>query len=86
MSASHHFTCHETFKRLDDFLDRELSEAEMEVVRGHLEECAHCACRFAFEGSVVISVREKLQRIDVPADFKRRVFERLRAPGEGGPA
>lgn len=86
MSASNPRSCHETFKQLDDFLDRELSDAEMEIVRKHLEECAHCACRFEFEGTVVMSVREKLARIDVPDDFKERVFQRLRTSDDPPPS
>lgn len=69
--------CEVAFRRLDDYVDRELSEAEMALVRGHLEVCALCTAEFAFEASLIADVRRKLQRIDVPADFRSRLAKQL---------
>jgi anti-sigma factor (TIGR02949 family) len=66
-------TCEETFCRLDDYLDRELSAEEMRLVREHLEICAVCAREFGFERAVIERVRATLARIDVPPDLKRRI-------------
>jgi len=33
------YTCEETFRRLEDYVDRELSAEEMERVREHLKTC-----------------------------------------------
>ena len=71
------FTCEEAFRRLDDYLDRELSAPEMELVREHLEICAGCAREFAFEESVLKGVRTRLRHIDVPADLQSRVLRAL---------
>jgi RNA polymerase sigma-70 factor, ECF subfamily len=71
--------CEVAFSRLDDYVDRELAEAEMKLVRDHLEVCALCSAEFAFEASVIRDVRVKLQRIDVPQDFRSRVAKRLAA-------
>ena len=71
-------TCEEAFRRLDDFLDHELSDKEMGLVREHLEICAHCSREFGFERSVIARVREKLGRIDVPADLLARITDGLR--------
>ena len=68
------FTCEEAFRRLDDYLDRELSPTEMELVRQHLEICEGCAREFTFEGSVVDSVRTKLRQIDVPQGLTARIM------------
>jgi predicted anti-sigma-YlaC factor YlaD len=35
-------TCEETFRRLDDYLDRELNHHEMALVRKHLKACDVC--------------------------------------------
>jgi RNA polymerase sigma-70 factor (ECF subfamily) len=71
--------CEHAFRRLDDYLDRELTAAEMAKVRDHLEVCAMCSSEFAFEASLVADVRQKIQRIDVPADFRQQVSRRLGA-------
>ena len=69
MSPLDRYTCEEVFLRLDDFLDRELDESEMTMVREHLDTCQMCAAEFAFEASVLSQVRDKLQRIDAPQDL-----------------
>lgn len=66
-------TCEETFRRLDDFLDRELSMDECRLVQEHLEICAVCAKEFEFEASVWSEVRAKLQRITVPPNLREKV-------------
>lgn len=67
------FTCEEAFRRLDDFLDRELSPEEMALVQQHLDVCAGCAREFEFERSVLTGVRAKLRQIDVPASLQARI-------------
>ena len=83
MTHSHlsRFTCEEAFRRLDDFLDRELSAAEMTLVHEHLEICEGCAREFRFEASVIDGVRRKLRQIDVPASLRARVLSVLSRDG-----
>jgi anti-sigma factor (TIGR02949 family) len=71
------YTCEEAFRRLDDFLDRELSAEETTLVREHLEVCAGCAREFAYEASVLRGVRDKLRDIDIPPDLQARVLDAL---------
>lgn len=79
------FTCEEAFRRLDDYLDRELSAAEMELVRSHLEICAGCASEFNYEASVVRGISTKLRQLDVPQSLRDRVLAALeRARSAGG--
>jgi len=70
-------TCEEMFRRLDDFLDRELDEEQMRKVREHLETCVVCAREFAFEESVLTDVRAKLRRVAAPADLMGKVSRLL---------
>jgi anti-sigma factor (TIGR02949 family) len=71
------FTCEEAFRRLDDYLDRELSPEEMAMVREHLETCAVCTREFTFEASLLTEVRRKVQRIDVPPGLLERINREL---------
>ena len=79
------YTCEETFRRLDDYVDRELSPAEMEKVREHLVMCAMCAAEVRFEQSVISQVRQKLQRVAAPADLMARISQSLGQPASGEP-
>ena len=72
MTPLNRYTCEEAFRRLDDYLDRELSSEETVLVREHLEICAGCAREFNFEASVLKGVREKLRQIDVPESLQLR--------------
>jgi anti-sigma factor (TIGR02949 family) len=72
------YTCEETFRRLDDYLDRELTPREMQLVRDHLEICAVCASEYSFEESVLRQVRAKLQRIAAPPDLLAKISRAIR--------
>ena len=77
MTPLNRYTCEEAFRRLDDYLDRELSSEETVLVREHLEICAGCAREFNFEASVLRGVREKLRQIDVPESLQLRILSVL---------
>jgi RNA polymerase sigma-70 factor (ECF subfamily) len=72
--------CEVAFTRLDNYLDRELSTIEMDLVRAHLEVCALCTSEFAFEANLIDSVRDKLRRIDVPPSVRTQLSRRLHVP------
>jgi anti-sigma factor (TIGR02949 family) len=71
-------TCEETFRRLDDFLDRELTADEMRLVREHLELCGACSSEYQFEASVLQSVRDKLRRVAAPPALIQRISQQLK--------
>lgn len=77
MSHLDRFTCEEAFRRLDDYLDRELMPIEMTRVREHLEICEGCAREFRFEASLLDGVRQKLRQIDLPDGLQSRVLAAL---------
>jgi len=71
------YTCEEAFRRLDDYLDRELTPEETALVHEHLETCAGCAREFNFEASVLRGVRAKLRQIDLPESLQSRILDVL---------
>ena len=77
MSRIDRLTCEEMFRRLDDYMDRELSADEAAMVREHLETCAVCAAEYAFESSMLRSVRAKLAHISAPPDLMKKISLRL---------
>ena len=83
MTAPERYDCEEAFRRLDEFVDRELPPEQMECVRTHLERCAGCAREFDFETAVLEDLREKLRRIHAPDELRRRIAELLAERGAG---
>ena len=77
MTPLNRYTCEEAFRRLDDYLDRELSAEELTLVHEHLDVCAGCAREFNFEASVLRGVREKLRQIDLPDSLQARILAAL---------
>ena len=73
-------TCAETFERLDDYVDRELRADEISAVEAHLTLCARCSEEFAVERELLDRVRATLGRIQVPADLRAKIAQRLRQP------
>jgi anti-sigma factor (TIGR02949 family) len=71
-------TCESAFRRLDDYLDRQLSAEEMRLVEEHLQICEACTREFTFEASVIAGVRRKLQSIPAPPDLLARIAAKLR--------
>jgi len=67
------YTCLETVRRLDDYIDRELNEIEQREVEHHLATCDRCLQRFRFEAGVVQEVRTKLRRVVVPDELATRL-------------
>ena len=70
-------TCEETFRRLDDYLDRELTPDEMRLIEGHLQECAACSREFVFEAGIIQAVRGKLRRLDAPPTLLDRISQEI---------
>ena len=70
-------TCEETFRRLEDYVDRELSAEEMERVSQHLAACEGCAHEFHFQEQTLQALRNRLQRIAMPATLLSRISQAL---------
>jgi len=88
MNLPDRFTCEDFFRRLDDYLDRELNAEESARLREHLEVCAACASGYRFEEGVLRDLRRKLRRLTMPADLRQRISRALaaeRGASDGGP-
>ncbi|MGI9625572.1 MAG: zf-HC2 domain-containing protein [Longimicrobiales bacterium] len=71
--------CREVFLRIDDYIDRALSKAEVEQVNAHLDECSPCAKELGFTSSMVEQIRAKLTRVQAPEQLRTRLAELLSA-------
>ena len=79
------YTCEEVFRRFDDYLDRELTPEEIELVEEHMAICERCAREYRFEESVLRNVRAKLHRLAAPPGLLNRISRALSEDSsEGG--
>ena len=74
---NHRISCSEMVLRLDDYVDRALGPAELELVEEHLLECVKCAEKFRFEVSLIDGLRDRLGRIALPEHLVGKIRERL---------
>ncbi len=72
-------SCEAILRRLDDYIDRELSPADSRMVERHIEECLRCAGRYRFELSLIQEIRSRLRQIRLPGDLVARIRLRLDA-------
>lgn len=79
MSPLDRYTCEQVYHLLDDYVDRELTAAEVERVEQHLAACAECASESRFERTLVEGLRKKLRHIEIPPS----VFEKFDTVLEG---
>lgn len=77
MSKPSRLTCEETFRRLNDYLDRALSPEETDLVARHLAVCAECASEYQFEESWMDEMRSKLSRIRLPNGLLDKIERQL---------
>jgi mycothiol system anti-sigma-R factor len=70
--------CKETVARLQTYLDRELSEAEVLEVRMHLEACPPCLNHFRFEDQLKKLVRLRACPEKAPRSLRDRICQKFR--------
>ncbi|BDI32193.1 hypothetical protein CCAX7_42440 [Capsulimonas corticalis] len=74
-----YYSCEEAIKRLNEYLDHQLTEEERVVVLKHLEICKPCFSRFSFEQNLIVSVRAKLTKICAPQPLREKLRGLLRS-------
>jgi len=65
--------CKEAVKRLNQYLDRELSDDEQRIVRQHLEHCPPCLDLFRFEENVLTFIGERCRQTMAPSSLRVKV-------------
>ena len=70
--------CGDCLERLYQYLDRELSESELGVVKQHLDDCAGCTGHFVFEQRFIERVHDACAGDRAPIELRERIVLRLR--------
>lgn len=75
--------CRDLLSLLPDFVDRDLSPAQLGRVGAHLESCGHCA-KFGGEyGALVAELKRSAQVLGLDPDLHARLHRRLETMWEG---
>jgi anti-sigma factor (TIGR02949 family) len=69
--------CQTVFDKLQDFIDKELSEEEILQVEEHLKLCPPCAVEYRFEASVLRYMKGGFCQMHIPADLESRCLKAL---------
>ncbi len=78
-----HVDCHELGRRLYEFLDQELSDAECQAIRAHLEHCAGCDDQLRLEERFLSHLRDCCTADQAPPLFRERITIIVRETLEG---
>lgn len=70
--------CRDSLDRLYTFLDRELTEAEVQEVYVHLERCPPCVHHFRFESNLKRLVKLSCAEERATTEFRQRLDGVLR--------
>ena len=70
-------SCKEAIENLNAYLDGELSPRDVRLVDKHLRLCRECTRKYKFEKELLDGIREKLERIQAPADLRERISRAL---------
>ena len=73
------YSCREALSHLEDYLDRELSPREGQLVERHLKICARCAQKFRFEATLLEGLRDKARRVQLPPELESKIAAQLSA-------
>lgn len=72
-------TCEEAAKRLYEYLDGELAQADYDKIRLHLELCRVCCQKFEFEEILRSIIRDKARSEKIPSLLKEKILKDIDA-------
>ena len=76
------FDCRAAVDHLYDYLDGELTTADADLVRAHLEACAHCFRFFDFEAAFLRFIEARRRGEHASPELRRRILDKLLSEGD----
>jgi mycothiol system anti-sigma-R factor len=74
----HKVPCSEVLEQVYYYIDHEMSQADCEDIREHLDECGPCLREFGLEEAVKKLVAKHCGCDPAPADLRSKVLVRIR--------
>jgi anti-sigma factor (TIGR02949 family) len=75
--------CAEALRELEIFLDGELTDAQRDAVRAHLDGCMDCLGAFDFHAELKQVIAAKCQNDELPPDLVQRIEQCFGADLDG---
>jgi mycothiol system anti-sigma-R factor len=69
--------CRDCLQKLDPYLDRELTDAELELVKQHLSKCPPCEDRYLLQVHLKRLVKVCCERGEAPAHLRSKLRQIL---------
>lgn len=69
--------CQQAVQRLNEYLSRELTSDETELVQEHLHQCKGCFDKFHFEETLLKTIRAKISSVTAPSGLRESVLKLL---------
>lgn len=76
------YSCEDVRRRLDAYVDGELSAGEARAVELHLAACDRCAGVLGFEKTLLDGLKERIRESGVPAGLRERIESALNSDRE----
>ena len=73
--------CRAAMQQLYDYLDGELSQEKMQLIRSHIEQCKPCYAHTAFERDLLAVIAEGWRDVAASADLRERIRRGLAEAG-----
>jgi mycothiol system anti-sigma-R factor len=70
--------CRDVYARVFGYLDRDLTATERAEVEQHIAACPGCEEHFAFDGTVLRFIRQRVPRAMCPPAMQERLLARYR--------
>jgi anti-sigma factor (TIGR02949 family) len=77
MNPTESIDCRSAMLQLYDYLDGELSEETMQVIRQHLQSCAPCFKHASFEQDLLAVLAAGWQNVAASSELRARIKESL---------
>lgn len=84
MNPVDRYTCAEAFRKLDDYVDRQLSAEETRLLEQHLAVCVRCATEYKFEQQMIDQIRQKLRHVELPEGLVGKILRGLQGQNGSG--
>ena len=71
-------SCEETKQHVHEYLQRELSEDELEAITAHIANCDHCEWEYDFENTLSTVIKVSCTEA-TPEEIAQRIISKIRS-------
>lgn len=69
--------CRQILKLYQLYVDREMDDSSIDLIKKHLKDCPDCQYRIKFEMQFKTTIERKVKTRSAPKDLKERIKKKL---------